>query len=197
LGRLSMDNYEKNMKQLGVIDLFNRKMICNGFKDGLSSNYAFRDDEKSVQLLFSKLDQVIAQRQQMKYASIKQEGLNFLAKNRNKTGVQETVSGIQYKVLRKGKGDHPKPTSRVKVHYKGSVISGEVFDSSYDRGEPAIFGLNQVIRGWTEGIQLMRPGSKFIFYIPEELAYGANPRPGTVIKPYSLLIFEVELLEIL
>ena len=196
LGRLSMENYEKNMKQLGVLDLFNRKMICKGFKDGLSSNYAFRDDEKSVQMLFSQLDQVIAERQQAKYASIKQEGLDFLAKNRNKKGVQETASGIQYKILRKGKGSHPKATSRVKVHYKGSVISGEVFDSSYDRGEPAIFGLNQVIRGWTEGIQLMRPGSKFIFYIPQELAYGANPSPGSVIKPYSLLIFEVELLEI-
>ena len=197
LGRLSMDNYEKNMTKLSILDLLSRDMICKGFKDGLSSNYAFRDDEKSVQLLFSKLDQVIAERQQAQYASVKQEGLDFLAKNRNKKGVQETASGIQYKVLRKGKGSHPTATSRVKVHYKGSVISGADFDSSYDRREASAFGLNQVIRGWTEGIQLMRPGSKFIFYIPQELAYGANPSPGSVIKPYSLLIFEVELLEIL
>ena len=83
------------------------------------------------------------------------------------------------------------------MHYKGTLLSGETFDSSYDRGTPSEFGLNQVIPGWTEGIQLMNPGSKFIFYIPHELAYGPNPDPRSGIKPYSLLIFEVELLEIL
>jgi FKBP-type peptidyl-prolyl cis-trans isomerase FklB len=85
----------------------------------------------------------------------------------------------------------------VKVHYKGTLISGETFDSSYERGVPAEFGLSQVIPGWTEGLQLMSVGSKFEFFIPQELAYGANPQPGGIIKPYSLLIFEVELLEIL
>ena len=197
LGRLSMDNYEKNMSKMNVLDLFNRDMICKGFKDGLSRKYVFKEDEKSVQLLFSKLDQVIAERQEALYASVKQEGLDFLAKNRNKNGVKETATGIQYKVLRKGKGSHPTATSKVKVNYKGSLISGEVFDSSYDRGEPIVFGLYEVIRGWTEGIQLMQVGSKFIFYIPQELGYGANPNPQSIIKPYSLLIFEVELLEIL
>ena len=123
--------------------------------------------------------------------------MDFLKENRSKKGVSETNSGIQYKVLRNGKGMHPTATSRVKVQYKGSTLSGEEFDSSYKRGEPSEFGLNQVIPGWTEGIQLMRPGSKFIFYIPHELAYGANPDPRSGIKPYSLLIFEVELLEIL
>ena len=142
------------------------------------------------------MDQVIAEKQKAQYAIVKKEGLDFLTKNRKKKGIQETASGIQYKVLRKGKGSHPIASSRVKVHYEGSVLSGEVFDSSYERGESIVFGLNQVIPGWTEGIQLMKPGSKYIFYIPQELAYGANPR-GSVIKPYSLLIFEVELLEIL
>ena len=99
--------------------------------------------------------------------------------------------------MKKGKGNNPSASSRVKVHYKGTLLSGETFDSSYDRGTPSEFALNQVIPGWTEGIQLMKPGSKFIFYIPHELAYGPNPDPRSGIKPYSLLIFEVELLEII
>ena len=196
LGRLLMDDIEKNMSKYGIMNILNRDMVCLGFKDGLYKKYVFKKDEKSVQRLVIQINGLIAEKQEAQYASVKKEGLDFLAKNHNKKGVQETASGIQYKVLRKGKGSHPTATSKVKVHYKGSVISGEVFDSSYDRGEPLIFGLNEVIPGWTEGLQLMRPGSKFIFYIPQELAYGANP-PGSDIKPYSLLIFEVELLEII
>jgi FKBP-type peptidyl-prolyl cis-trans isomerase FklB len=125
------------------------------------------------------------------------EGVDFLKKNENKKGVKQTFSGLQYKVLKKGNGKKPSASSRVKVHYKGTLISGETFDSSYERGVPAEFGLSQVIPGWTEGLQLMSVGSKFEFFIPQELAYGANPQPGGIIKPYSLLIFEVELLEIL
>ena len=105
-----------------------------------------------------------------------------------------TESGLQYEVIKMGKGPKPGPTDRVKVHYHGTLIDGTVFDSSVNRGEPIVFGLNQVIRGWTEGVQLMPVGSKFRFFIPQELGYGAS-QAGSI-PPYSTLIFEVELLGI-
>ncbi|MDF1518127.1 MAG: FKBP-type peptidyl-prolyl cis-trans isomerase, partial [Lutibacter sp.] len=111
-------------------------------------------------------------------------------------GVQVTASGLQYIILKEGKGDKPFETSTVKVHYHGTLIDGTVFDSSVDRKEPATFAVNRVIKGWTEGLQLMNVGSKFKFFIPQELAYGAFPREGGPIKPFAALIFEVELLEI-
>jgi len=129
--------------------------------------------------------------------SIKSEGEAFLATNKKKKGVKTTASGLQYEVLREGFGTKPGPTSRVKVHYHGTTPDGDVFDSSVDKGQPIEFGLNQVIKGWTEGLQLMSGGSKFKFFIPQELAYGANPQPGSIIKPFMPLVFEVELLEIL
>ena len=107
-----------------------------------------------------------------------------------------TASGLQYIVIKEGNGSKPTSSSKVKVHYHGTTPAGQVFDSSVDRGEPITFGLNQVIKGWTEGLQLMTVGSKFKFFIPQELAYGANPQPGSVIEPYMPLVFEVELLEI-
>ncbi|WDE09209.1 FKBP-type peptidyl-prolyl cis-trans isomerase [Thalassomonas viridans] len=122
-------------------------------------------------------------------------GKDFLAKNKAVEGVIETASGLQYQVLQKGEGtEHPSARSKVKVHYHGSLIDGTVFDSSVERGEPISFGLNQVIPGWTEGVQLMVVGDKFKFFIPSELAYGN--RAAGKIAPGSLLIFEVELLEI-
>ena len=125
----------------------------------------------------------------------KELGAAFLEANKKKPGVITTASGLQYKVIRKGTG--VKPTSsndQVTVHYKGMLTDGKVFDSSYDRGETTSFGLNQVIRGWTEGLQLMEVGSKYEFYIPENLAYGPQTQGG--IPPYSTLIFEVELFKI-
>lgn len=121
----------------------------------------------------------------------------FLANNRTQEGVVETASGLQYKVITMGDGQKPSATSKVTVHYKGTLLDGTKFDSSYDRNQPATFGLNQVIKGWTEGLQYMPVGSKFIFYIPSDLGYGTNPPPGSAIKPGSLLIFEVELLDII
>lgn len=128
-------------------------------------------------------------------ASANQEaGRAFLEKNKTEDGVQTTASGLQYKVLVEGTGDsHPTATSKVKVHYHGTLIDGTVFDSSVDRGEPIEFGLNQVIKGWTEGVQLMVVGEKTRFFIPSELAYG-NGSAG-VITPGSTLIFDVELLD--
>lgn len=130
-------------------------------------------------------------------AKYKAEAEAFLANNRGVDGVKETPSGLQYKVITEGTGEKPSATSRVKVHYKGTLLDGTKFDSSYDRNQPATFGLNQVIKGWTEGLQLMPVGSKYIFYIPSDLGYGTNPPPGSAIKPGSLLVFEVELLDII
>ena len=123
------------------------------------------------------------------------KGLAFLAENGKKAGVMTTASGLQYEVIKEGSGEKPVAESMVKVHYHGTTIDGEVFDSSVDGGEPAQFPLNGVIKGWTEGLQLMTVGSKYKFFIPSELAYG--PRgAGAKIGPNTTLIFEVELLEI-
>lgn len=122
-------------------------------------------------------------------------GRNFLAANAKKPDVVTTASGLQYKVLREGTGRKPAALGEVEVHYKGSLIDGTVFDSSYDRGEPISFLLAQVIPGWAEGVQLMSAGSQYEFYIPFELGYGAQGIPGEI-PPYSTLIFEVELLTV-
>jgi FKBP-type peptidyl-prolyl cis-trans isomerase len=125
-----------------------------------------------------------------------QDGIRFLEENKKNPNVKVTASGLQYEVIQEGNGLKPSATSKVKVHYHGTTPSGEVFDSSVRRGEPITFGLNQVIKGWTEGLQLMSVGSKYRLFIPQELAYGANPQPGSAIKPYMPLVFEVELLGI-
>ncbi|MCX6174547.1 MAG: FKBP-type peptidyl-prolyl cis-trans isomerase [Ignavibacteriales bacterium] len=125
----------------------------------------------------------------------KKDGEAFLAENKNKEGVKTTASGLQYKVLVSGTGPSPKDTSKVKVHYAGKLLNGKEFDSSYKRNQPAEFPLNQVIKGWTEGLQLMHVGDKFEFYIPYQLAYGEEGK-GETIPPASVLIFEVELLDI-
>lgn len=130
----------------------------------------------------------------IKYGNVKEEGEKFLIENALKEGVKVTESGLQYEVIKMGRGKKPAATDKVKVHYHGTLIDGTVFDSSIDRGEPITFGLNQVIKGWTEGVQLMPVGSKFKFYIPQELGYGSQ-NAGSI-PPYSTLIFEVELLGI-
>ncbi len=122
------------------------------------------------------------------------KGLAFLGANKKKPGVKETASGLQYKVITMGEGAKPEATDKVKVHYSGTLIDGKEFDSSYKRNQPAEFGLNQVIKGWTEGLQLMNVGSKYVFYIPSGLAYG--PKGPAAIGPNQTLIFTVELLEI-
>jgi len=123
------------------------------------------------------------------------EGIKFLAANKNKKGVKTTPSGLQYKVIKKGNGPKPTAKDKVSVHYRGKLIDGTEFDSSYKRNKPAEFGLNKVIKGWTEGLQLMNVGSTYEFYIPAKLAYGKNGPP--VIGPEKTLIFEVKLLKII
>ena len=117
-----------------------------------------------------------------------------MAENRNNKSIYQTASGLQYKIVKQGTGNKPKPTDKIKFHYKGSLLDGTVFDSSYDRGQPLTGNVNQFIKGWIEGLQLMPEGSKYIFYIPSNLGYG-NQQAGAI-PPGSVLIFEVELLEI-
>ncbi len=130
-----------------------------------------------------------------KAAANLKEGQDFLAANKNKPGVIETPSGLQYEVMTEGTGDKPKDTDKVKCHYHGTLINGTIFDSSVQRGQPATFPLNQVIKGWTEGVQLMSVGSKWRFFIPPHLGYG-DRQVGPTIGPNTTLIFEVELLGI-
>jgi FKBP-type peptidyl-prolyl cis-trans isomerase len=126
----------------------------------------------------------------------KKEAVAFLAKNAKAKGVVTTKSGLQYLVLKAGKGKSPKKTDTVKTHYRGTLLNGKEFDSSYKRNEPATFPVSGVIKGWTEALQLMKVGAKYKLFVPAELAYGDNPRAGGLITPGAMLVFEVELLEI-
>ena len=162
-------------------------------RDDFTDKQRQKEAETELQKLALEEEKKIAE--SAKYEVYKKQGLTFLEANKSKEGVKTTESGLQYIVLKQGKGKKPKTTDRVKVHYHGTTIDGTVFDSSVDKGVPSEFGVTQVIKGWTEGLQLMKVGSKYKFFIPQELAYGQNPRPG-IIKPYMALIFEVELLDI-
>jgi FKBP-type peptidyl-prolyl cis-trans isomerase FklB len=163
------------------------QLIKQGFINGLNKYETAFTRETAGEYVQNTMDNI-------KYGESKIANEEFLETNRLKEGVHVTESGLQYEVLKQGKGAMPKATDKVKVHYHGTLIDGTVFDSSVDRGEPAEFGLNQVIPGWTEGLQLMNVGSKYKFYIPQELGYGKN-NAGSI-PPFSTLIFEVELLDI-
>jgi FKBP-type peptidyl-prolyl cis-trans isomerase FklB len=168
----------------------NKEMILKGISDKLYSKTVELDDPTNTVV-----NRYFKKKQEAQFGANKTAGENFLLQNKLDPSILVTPSGLQYKVISLGNGEKPSSTNRVKVHYHGTTIEGKVFDSSVNRGEPATFGLNQVIPGWTEGLQLMPVGSKFRFYIPQELAYGANA-PSQEIKPYSVLIFDVELFSI-
>lgn len=125
-----------------------------------------------------------------------EKGKSFLEENAKRPGVVTLPSGLQYEIVKEGNGKKPSATDRVKCHYEGTLIDGTLFDSSIQRGEPAVFGVNQVIKGWVEALQLMTEGSKWKLFIPSELAYGAQ-QAGEMIPPHSTLIFDVELIEVL
>ena len=162
-------------------------LIKQGFINGLLGFTEQMDGTQAGEYIQNTMNTI-------KYGTVKEDGEKFLAENALKEGVTTTESGLQYEVIKMGRGKKPAATDKVKVHYHGTLIDGTVFDSSVERGEPTSFGLNQVIKGWTEGLQLMPVGSKFRFYIPQELGYGAQAAGS--IPPYSTLIFEVELLSI-
>ena len=183
-------------------------LFIQGYMNGMDSTDIQIDNNKIGGILKNYFQKKQAEQQEKQkadalkkveeeFGDVKNEGVEFLEANKSKEGVQTTESGLQYIVLKEGSGDKPKSNSKLKVHYHGTSIDGTVFDSSVDRGQPAEFFANQVIKGWTEGLQLMSVGSKYRFFIPQELAYGAFPRQGGPIKPFSALIFEVELLEII
>jgi FKBP-type peptidyl-prolyl cis-trans isomerase len=169
----------------------NKEALLQGFKDKLYGNKPAVTDPSNQML-----NNYFQQKAERDAQAAMQDGIRFLEENKKNPNVKVTSSGLQYEVIQEGNGLKPNATSKVKVHYHGTTPSGEVFDSSVRRGEPITFGLNQVIKGWTEGLQLMSVGSKYRLFIPQELAYGANPQPGSAIKPYMPLVFEVELLGI-
>ena len=164
-----------------------------GFLDGLQSKNIITMDDASAYIR-TKADAIQAKATEKKYAEYKKENEDFLTANKSKEGIQTTESGLQYRIVKAGKGEVPTKESNVKVHYKGTLIDGTQFDSSYDRNEPTTFKANQVIAGWTEALTMMPVGSKWELYIPQELGYGSR-NMGTI-KPFSTLIFEVELLSI-
>lgn len=179
---------------------FNIDAIMMGIEDGLMGN-KFKLTEDEISRCYQELNRIVTERNERltKEAAekAKAEGAKFLAENKKKKNIKTTASGLQYEVLQEGKkdGKSPKETSKVKVHYIGLLLNGTKFDSSYDNGEPIEFELNRVIRGWTEGLQLMKEGAKFKFFIPSELAYGERGS-GRAIGPNETLVFEVELIEV-
>lgn len=175
-GLLGMENVATNFE-----------LIKQGFVNGMYDYDTQFDSRTAGEYIENTMTQI-------KYGEAIAAGKKFLEENKLKEGVITTESGLQYEVIKMGKGAKPTATDKVKVHYHGTLTDGTVFDSSVDRGEPITFALNQVIPGWTEGVQLMPVGSKFRFYVPQELGYGA--RQAGSIPPYSTLIFEVELLGI-
>lgn len=192
-------NIGQQLKQMGLKDVLDIESFAASIEDTLQSNPLKVSAGEAQQLLndfFTELEakQQAAAAEAGKAARV--EGEKFLAENAKKPGVTVTKSGLQYEVLVEGTGRQPKASDTVRCHYEGTLIDGQVFDSSYQRGEPADFGLRQVIAGWTEGVQLMKEGAKYRFYIPYNLAYGERGAGGSI-PPFAALIFDVELIQIL
>lgn len=181
----------QNFKNFGFE--FSEELLLQGIKDAYAGTEKFNQQE--LEGIFQLFQKKMEEKSMKEVEVEKEKGRAFLAENRKKAGVVETESGLQYEVIKMGTGAKPTAEDRVKVHYHGTTIDGKVFDSSVDRGEPITFPLNGVIKGWTEGVQLMPVGSTFMFYIPSDLAYG-DRQMGPEIKGGATLIFKVELLEI-
>jgi len=194
IGMYMQRNLEEQTK-MGVT--LEQSLIVKGFTDSLENKSQIEKEE--IQALLMNLDKSMKAKQQELATQESEkslaEGQAFLAENAKKEGVQVTESGIQYVVMTAADGEKPAATDTVKVHYKGTFLNGETFDSSYDRGEPAVFPLNRVISGWTEGVQLMSVGAKYKFTIPSDLAYGPVGNPPRI-PGNSVLEFEIELLAI-
>lgn len=179
-----------NLKGMGVKNL-SQDDFAKAMNDVLTNQTTSLTDQEAQKLV----GDFLQKQQEEATREIREEGERFLAENAKKEGVVVLPSGLQYTVLTEGTGAQPKATDRVKCHYEGTLTNGQVFDSSYHRGEPAVFPLNGVIAGWTEGVQLMKEGAKYRFFIPYNLAYGERGA-GQAIPPYAALVFDVELISI-
>ena len=186
----------RQLSQMGAADL-SIDDFAQAIKDVIAGDLKLGDVEAQqiVQEFFAKQEEKQKAEAAEKGKAAKQDGEKFLAENGKKEGVITTASGLQYQVLREGNGQSPKATDTVECHYEGTLIDGTKFDSSYDRGQTATFPLNQVIAGWTEGLQLMKEGGKYRFFIPYELGYGERGA-GASIPPFSTLVFDVELVSV-
>lgn len=186
----------RQLSQMGAADL-NIDDFAQAIKDVIAGDLKLGDAEAQqiVQEFFAKQEEKQKAEAAEKGKAAKQDGEKFLAENGKKEGIITTASGLQYQVLREGNGQSPKATDTVECHYEGTLIDGTKFDSSYDRGQTATFPLNQVIAGWTEGLQLMKEGGKYRFFIPYELGYGERGA-GASIPPFSTLVFDVELVSV-
>ncbi|GAB4021750.1 macrophage infectivity potentiator Mip [Spirosoma koreense] len=187
----------QNLKQQGLTEL-NTALLARGLEDALKDQKTALTQDQAGQIMNTFMQKQMATRnaEAMKVsAENKKAGNAFLAENKAKSGVITTTSGLQYSVEKEGTGAKPTATDRVKVHYTGRLLDGKVFDSSVERGTPAEFGVSEVIKGWTEALQLMPVGSKWKLYIPSDLAYGDRGAGGDI-KPGSTLVFDVELLDI-
>jgi FKBP-type peptidyl-prolyl cis-trans isomerase len=191
LGVLIGESNKQQMKQAPGVDQLNKEILIAAFEKAFMGDSVQIKPEAanaSIQKFFAEISKVESDKEL-------KAGEEFLAANKNKAGVVTLPSGLQYEIIKAGTGVKPKAEDQVKCHYHGTTIDGKVFDSSVDRGEPAVFPVNRVIPGWTEALQLMPIGSKWKLYIPAALAYGEQS-PSQEIKPNSALVFEVELLEI-
>jgi len=188
----------QQLAQMGVSGL-NVDDFAQSIRDVLQGNplkIKHQEAQQIVQQYFMEQEQKLNAQMAEKGKIAKAEGEKYLTENAKKEGVVTLPSGLQYQVLREGNGKKPTARDQVKCHYEGFLIDGTVFDSSVQRGEPATFGLQQVIAGWTEGLQLMQEGAKYRFFIPYRLAYGEGGA-GQLIPPYAALIFDVELIEVI
>lgn len=187
-----------NLLQSGVHGL-NFDDFVNGLRDlmeGKRPAISIEEAGAALEQFYKELEDEQAERASAAGEAARKEGEKFLAQAARDPEVKATRSGLMYKVINEGSGKRPSPNSQVRCHYEGTFPDGSIFDSSYKRGEPAVFGLDQVIKGWTEGLQLMREGSKYELYLPYNLAYGEQGAGGAI-PPYSALKFVVELLEVL
>lgn len=188
----------RQLSQMGAANL-NIDDFAQAIKDVMAGTGLQVDENEAhaiVQDFFRKQEEKQRSVAAEKGKAAKEEGENYLAENAKKEGVITLPSGLQYLVLKEGNGKSPKSTDQVKCHYEGMLVDGTLFDSSIQRGEPATFPLNQVIAGWTEGLQLMKEGAKYRFFIPYTLGYGERGA-GSSIPPFAALIFDVELIEVL
>ncbi|MCR5818927.1 MAG: FKBP-type peptidyl-prolyl cis-trans isomerase [Prevotella sp.] len=189
----------QQLAQMGAGSDLNVDDFAQSIKDvleGRELKVSHREAQELVQSYFAKKEEKMNAERAEKGKAAREEGEKYLAENAKKDGIITLPSGLQYQVLKEGNGKKPSAKDSVKCHYEGFLIDGTVFDSSVQRGEPAVFGLQQVIAGWTEGLQLMKEGAKYRFFIPYRLAYGEGGA-GALIPPFAALIFDVELIEVM